>query len=221
MTTTDWPTTENIRDIFCDEIAALDGHVESVADDGRHLYCRATLPWMEEVARGDRIRAGAALRATPACACICPWLLRILCINGIIVRQPMPEREVEMPLAQPADVAESTLRQAIAAMCSEEAFAPLAVVLKYRDFGEVVNEINNSLYGLQAGIFTNRLKDVFHAFKYIDAGGIVINDVPTYRADHQPYGGMKDSGMGREGIRYTIEDMTEIKVLVLNKLGRL
>ena len=123
MTTTDWPTTENIRDIFCEEIAALNGHVESVADDGRHLYCRATLPWTDEVARGDRIRAGAALRATPACACICPWLLRILCINGIIMRQPMPEREVEMPLAQPADVAESTLRQAIAAVCSEEAFA--------------------------------------------------------------------------------------------------
>lgn len=123
MTTTDWPTTENIRDIFCEEIAALNGHVESVADDGRHLYCRATLPLTNEVAAGDRVRAGAALRATPACACICPWLLRILCINGIIVRQPMPEREVEIPLALPADVAEFTLREAIAAMCSEEAFA--------------------------------------------------------------------------------------------------
>lgn len=102
------------------------------------------------------------------------------------------------------------------AVCTEEAFAPLAVILKYRDFNKVVDEINDSAYGLQAGIFTNRLKDVFHAYKYIDAGGIVINDVPTYRADHQPYGGMKDSGIGREGIRYTIEDMTEIKILSLN-----
>jgi len=102
------------------------------------------------------------------------------------------------------------------AACSEEAFAPLAVVLKYGEFKEVVAEINNSFYGLQAGIFTNRLKDAFYAFNHIDAGGVVINDVPTYRADHQPYGGMKDSGIGREGIRYTIEDMTEIKILSLN-----
>ncbi|MCP4683831.1 MAG: aldehyde dehydrogenase family protein [bacterium] len=102
------------------------------------------------------------------------------------------------------------------AACSEEAFAPLAVVLKYKNFKDVVSEINNSFYGLQAGVFTNRLKDVFHAFNYIDAGGIVVNDVPTYRADHQPYGGMKDSGIGREGIRYTIEDMTEIKILAMN-----
>jgi len=102
------------------------------------------------------------------------------------------------------------------AACSEEAFAPLAVVLKYKNFKDVVAEINNSYYGLQAGIFTNRLKDVFYAFNQIDAGGVVINDVPTYRADHQPYGGMKDSGIGREGIRYTIEDMTEIKILSMN-----
>ena len=102
------------------------------------------------------------------------------------------------------------------AVCSLEAFAPLAVVLKYTDFKKVVNEVNNSEYGLQAGVFTNRLKDVFYAYKNIDAGGIVINDIPTYRADHQPYGGMKDSGFGREGVKYAIEDMTEIKILSLN-----
>jgi glyceraldehyde-3-phosphate dehydrogenase (NADP+) len=101
-------------------------------------------------------------------------------------------------------------------VCSEEAFAPLAVILRYKDFKKVVAEINNSIYGLQAGIFTNRLKDAFYAFNHIDCGGVVINDVPTYRADHQPYGGMKDSGLGREGIRYSIEDMTEIKILSLN-----
>jgi len=102
------------------------------------------------------------------------------------------------------------------AVCSEEAFAPLAVIQKYKDFKKVVDEINDSEYGLQAGIFTNRLKDVFYAFSHIDCGGVVVNDVPSYRADHQPYGGMKDSGLGREGIRYTIEDMTEIKILSLN-----
>jgi glyceraldehyde-3-phosphate dehydrogenase (NADP+) len=101
-------------------------------------------------------------------------------------------------------------------VCSKEAFAPLAVVSKYKTFREVVDEINNSEYGLQAGVFTNRMRDIFYAFKNIECGGIVINDVPTYRADHQPYGGMKSSGLGREGVRYSIEDMTDIKILSMN-----
>ncbi len=101
-------------------------------------------------------------------------------------------------------------------VCAKEAFAPLVVVIRYTDFKKAVAEINNSDYGLQAGVFTHRLKDIFYAFKHIDCGGIVINDVPTYRADHQPYGGMKDSGLGREGIRYTIEDMTDVKILSVN-----
>ncbi|UCE25133.1 MAG: aldehyde dehydrogenase family protein [Candidatus Zixiibacteriota bacterium] len=101
-------------------------------------------------------------------------------------------------------------------VCSKEAFAPLAVVSKYRNFKEVVDEINNSEYGLQAGVFTNRMKDVFYAFSNIECGGVVVNDVPTYRADHQPYGGTKNSGLGREGVRYSIEDMTEIKILSMN-----
>jgi len=101
-------------------------------------------------------------------------------------------------------------------VCSKEAFAPIAVVQKYKSFDKVVAEINNSNYGLQAGIFTNRMKDVFYAFKHIECGGVVINDIPTYRADHQPYGGMKDSGVKREGVRYAIEDMTEVKILSMN-----
>lgn len=101
-------------------------------------------------------------------------------------------------------------------VCSKEAFAPLVVVDKYKDFKKVVAQINDSEYGLQAGIFTNRMKDVFYAFKNIEAGGVVVNDIPTYRADHQPYGGVKNSGLGREGIRYSIEDMTEIKILSMN-----
>jgi len=101
-------------------------------------------------------------------------------------------------------------------ICTKEAFAPLAVVSKYRTFRKVVDEINDSEYGLQAGVFTNRMDDIFYAFKYIECGGVVINDVPTYRADHQPYGGTKNSGLGREGVRYSIEDMTEIKILSMN-----
>lgn len=101
-------------------------------------------------------------------------------------------------------------------VCSKEAFAPLAVLFTYNDFKKVVDEINNSEYGLQAGIFTYRLKDIFYAFKHIECGGVVVNDIPTYRADHQPYGGMKSSGLGREGVRYAIEDMTDVKILSVN-----
>lgn len=102
------------------------------------------------------------------------------------------------------------------AICSKEAFAPLAVVEKYREFEHAVAGINDSEYGLQAGVFTNRAKDIFTAFKWIECGGVIINDVPTYRVDHMPYGGVKRSGMGKEGIRYAIEDMTEPKLLAVN-----
>ncbi|MFH1687794.1 MAG: aldehyde dehydrogenase family protein [bacterium] len=101
-------------------------------------------------------------------------------------------------------------------VCSKEAFAPLAVVFKYTSFKQVVKQINNSDFGLQAGVFTNRMKDIFYAYKHIECGGVVVNDIPTYRADHQPYGGMKDSGLKREGVRYSIEDMTELKILSVN-----
>ena len=101
-------------------------------------------------------------------------------------------------------------------VCTREAFAPLATISTYKDFKKVVAEINDSDFGLQAGIFTNRMNDVFYAFKQLDVGGLVVNDIPTFRADQQPYGGVKNSGVGREGVRYAIEDMTEIKILSMN-----
>lgn len=101
-------------------------------------------------------------------------------------------------------------------VCCKEVFAPLAVLFTYRDFKAMVAAINDSEYGLQAGIFTHRVKDIFYAFKHVDTGGVMINDISTWRADHMPYGGVKKSGMGREGIKYAIEDMTEIKILGLN-----
>ncbi len=102
------------------------------------------------------------------------------------------------------------------AVCTQEAFAPLAVVETYRRFEDVVAAVNDSEYGLQAGLFTNRMKDIMFAFRRIECGGVVVNDVPTYRVDHMPYGGVKRSGLGREGVRYAIEDMTEPKLLALN-----
>ncbi len=99
---------------------------------------------------------------------------------------------------------------------SLEAFAPVVVVYPYKDFEKALAEVNNSIYGLQAGIFTNDLKKVWLAFETLDVGGVIINDIPTYRIDHMPYGGVKESGIGREGLRYAIEEMTELKLLALN-----
>jgi len=101
-------------------------------------------------------------------------------------------------------------------VCREEVFAPVVVVEPYDDLREAFLRINDSPYGLQAGIFTRNIDAVFHAFDALEVGGLIVNDVPTYRADSMPYGGIKDSGMGREGVRYVIEEITERKVLVFN-----
>jgi acyl-CoA reductase-like NAD-dependent aldehyde dehydrogenase len=76
--------------------------------------------------------------------------------------------------------------------------------------------VDDSIYGLQAGIFTAEIEKAFEAIKKIKVGGVIINDVPTYRADQMPYGGVKESGMGREGLKYAIEEMTDMKMVVFN-----
>jgi glyceraldehyde-3-phosphate dehydrogenase (NADP+) len=106
-----------------------------------------------------------------------------------------------------------------AQVCSEEAFAPLVVAFPFSHIEEAFAEINASRFGLQAGIFTNDLAHAWRAFEVLDVGGVVINDVPTYRVDHMPYGGVKESGIGREGLRWAIEDMTELKLMVVAQPG--
>jgi glyceraldehyde-3-phosphate dehydrogenase (NADP+) len=103
-------------------------------------------------------------------------------------------------------------------VCAKEAFAPLVTIAPVGSFGEAIRRINDSEYGLQAGVFTNSLEKAFAAYENIDVGGVVINDIPTYRIDHMPYGGVKASGLGREGLRYAIEDMTEPRLMVINRL---
>ena len=98
----------------------------------------------------------------------------------------------------------------------EEVFAPVTVLSKYNNFKEAVEMVNNSDYGLQTGVFTRDIKRIFYAHENIEAGGVIINDYPTFRVDNMPYGGIKDSGFGREGIKYAMEDMTELKVTVFN-----
>jgi glyceraldehyde-3-phosphate dehydrogenase (NADP+) len=102
-----------------------------------------------------------------------------------------------------------------AQVCSNEAFAPLVVMFPFDDFDDAIRQVNDSFYGLQTGVFTNDLGHAWRAFNELEVGGVIVNDVPTYRIDHMPYGGVKDSGLGREGLRWSIEDMTEIRLLVL------
>ncbi len=100
-------------------------------------------------------------------------------------------------------------------ICSLEVFGPVVVLSKFSDFDEALNAINDSIYGLQAGIFTKNIYKAHKAWDKLDVGGVVIGDSPSWRVDHMPYGGVKNSGIGREGVRFAMEDMTEIKLLVL------
>ncbi|NQV17033.1 MAG: aldehyde dehydrogenase family protein [Armatimonadetes bacterium] len=105
-------------------------------------------------------------------------------------------------------------------VCREEAFAPLVIIEPFSDFKEAVNMVNDSKFGLQAGVFSSNYENIFYAFKTMEVGGVIANDYPTYRIDNMPYGGVKNSGFGREGLKYAIEEMTEIKLLVFNFLQK-
>jgi len=97
----------------------------------------------------------------------------------------------------------------------QEAFGPVAVLSRFDDFDAALDEVNASVFGLQAGIFTRDLYKAQKAWDVLEVGGVVIGDVPSWRVDHMPYGGVKESGLGREGIRFAIEDMTEIRLMVV------
>jgi len=103
----------------------------------------------------------------------------------------------------------------------KEVFGPVAVLDRYRDFKEACGMVNDSPFGLQAGVFTRDLHRAIYAWNELGVGGVVINDIPSVRVDSMPYGGSKDSGFGREGIRFAMESMTEIRLLVLSNVGKL
>ena len=98
----------------------------------------------------------------------------------------------------------------------EEVFAPVVTVSPYDSWDDAVATVNDTPYGLQAGIFTRDVKLIMDAWERIDVGGLQVNSASTFRVDHMPYGGIKASGYGREGIKYAIEDMTELRLMVLN-----
>jgi len=100
-------------------------------------------------------------------------------------------------------------------LCAEEVFGPVAVIHPVATFDEALNIANDSKYGIHAGVFTPSLKNAMHAWDELEVGGVLINEIPSWRVDNIPYGGIKHSGIGREGIRYAIEDMTEIRTLII------
>lgn len=113
-----------------------------------------------------------------------------------------------------APVVVTNTRPEMAVRC-EEVFGPVVTVASYRSYDEALAMVNDSRYGLQAGIFTHDYRRAFEAFDRLDVGGVIINDYPTFRLDHTPYGGMKDSGLGREGVKYAMDAMTQIKTAVI------
>ena len=104
-----------------------------------------------------------------------------------------------------------------AKLYAEEAFGPVAILSRFDDFDAALDEVNDSKFGLQAGVFTRDLFKMFTAWDRLEVGGVVIGDVPSYRVDNMPYGGVKDSGLGREGVKFAMEDMTEIRNLVIRR----
>jgi acyl-CoA reductase-like NAD-dependent aldehyde dehydrogenase len=97
----------------------------------------------------------------------------------------------------------------------DELFAPATTVRRYTDFDAALAMVNDSPYGLQAGLFTNDMRRIMRAFEALEVGGLIVNDVSGFRVDHMPYGGVKQSGSGREGVRWAIEEMTEVRLMVL------
>ncbi len=97
----------------------------------------------------------------------------------------------------------------------EEIFGPVATLTPFQDFNEALEMANDSVYGLQAGVFTNTLSHAWRAFETLEVGGVIINDGPVFRLDHMPYGGVKASGLGREGVRYAVEELTELRLLAV------
>jgi acyl-CoA reductase-like NAD-dependent aldehyde dehydrogenase len=116
-------------------------------------------------------------------------------------------------LWQPTVLAD--VREEMRVSC-QEAFAPLVGVFRFEDVDDAIRAAGTSDFGLQAGLFTNDMRVVDRAFDRIEVGGLIVNDVPTFRVDHMPYGGVKQSGFGREGLRYAIEEMTELKLVTFN-----
>ncbi len=114
----------------------------------------------------------------------------------------------------PPTVLENVAREM--AVWREEVFGPVVALAPFADFTQALEMANDTDYGLQAGVFTRNLAHAWQAFETLEVGGVIINDAPAFRVDNMPYGGVKNSGFGREGLRYAIEELTELRLLALH-----
>lgn len=137
------------------------------------------------------------------------WVEEALAKGGRLVHGAMPQGSYVAPTLL-VDVDPSSK------VIQEEVFGPVASIIPYDDLEQAIQMVNNSKYGLNVGLFTRDIARAFWAAKKLETGGVLINDVPTFRVDHIPYGGVKESGMGREGVKYAIEEMTELKFVMVN-----
>jgi acyl-CoA reductase-like NAD-dependent aldehyde dehydrogenase len=119
----------------------------------------------------------------------------------------------EEPFYQPTLIADVRPDMKV---CREEIFGPVVTISPYQTFEEAIATVNDSRFGLQAGVFTNDVNRAFQAHRDIEVGGLIVSDVSAFRADQMPYGGSKDSGFGREGLRFAMEEMTEPRIMVLS-----
>jgi acyl-CoA reductase-like NAD-dependent aldehyde dehydrogenase len=158
-------------------------------------------PGREETVVGPFIDAGAGVRVRQ-------WVDEALAGGAQLAAGGPGEGKL-----MPATVLEKVTRDM--KVWREEIFGPVVVLTPYADFTEALKLANDSVYGLQAGVFTRNLAHAWQAFETLEVGGVIINDVPAFRVDNMPYGGVKASGFGREGLRYAIEELTELRLLAL------
>ena len=151
-------------------------------------------PMITEQAR-DQVRARIAAARAAGARLVCGGEMRGRCLEATVLENA----------------------GASLAICAEEAFAPVLTLHRYEDFEEALAFVNASDFGLQAGVFTRDLTLALRAYEALEVGGVLINQVPTFRVENMPYGGIKDSGFGREGVRYTMEEMTELKSLIIKR----
>ena len=175
--------------------AALIAHVAAKVLTG-DPWERTTVvgPMITERAR-DQVRERIAAALATGARLVCGGEMRGRCLEATVLEN--------------ADAA--------LAICAEEAFAPVMTLHRYTDFEEALAFVNASDFGLQAGVFTRDLTLALRAYEVLEVGGVLINQVPTFRVENMPYGGVKDSGFGREGVRYTMEEMTELKSLIIKR----
>lgn len=164
-------------------------------------------PMREDTDMGPMITESAARRVEE-------WIKEALNLGGKI----LTGGEREKTLLKPTVLIDVPLE---AKVIKEEVFGPVVTIIPFENLEEAIKITNDSKYGLQAGIFSNDIEEVFYAIKKLEVGGVMINEAPSYRADFMPYGGVKDSGIGREGVKYALEEMTEIKTVCFNLKGGL